>query len=164
MAGTVRKRIRTSGKGGAARTTWLADYVDQNGKRHNRTFATRRAADAFLLAAQGEVRDGLHTPDADSITVADAVKLWLRYCEGEGRERGSLRTYGQYCRLYIMPLLGGRKLSRLNAPLVQAFRDEILIRTSRDRAKAVLSALKSILANAQRRGLVAGGGVPSAVG
>jgi len=155
MAGTVRKRTRTNGKGEVIRTTWLADYVDQNGKRHNRTFTTKKAADAFLLVAKGEVRDGLHTPDADSITVGDAVKLWLRYCEGEGRERSSLRTYGQHSRLYLVPLLGGRKLSRLNAPLIQAFRDELLARTSRSRAKAVLSALKSILTDAQRRGLVA---------
>jgi integrase len=154
MAGTVRKRIRTNSKN-EARSTWLADYIDQNGKRHNRTFDRKKDADAFLLVARGEVRDGLHTPDVDSITVAEAVKLWLRYCEGEGHERGSLRTYGQYVRLYIEPLLGNRKLSRLTAPLVQAFRDELLTRTSRDRAKAVLTALKSTLADAQRRGLVA---------
>src|SRR5262245_12153427 len=101
MAGTVRKRTRTNNKGEVIRVTWLADYVDQNGKRHNRTFTTRKAADAFLLIAKGEVRDGLHTPDVDSITVGEAAKLWLRYCEGEGRERSSLRTYEQYCRLYI---------------------------------------------------------------
>jgi integrase len=153
MAGSVRKRIRTNSKG-KPRTTWLADYIDQNGKRHNRTFDLKKDAEAFLLVACGEVRDGLHTPDADSVTVAEAAKLWLRYCEGEGRERGSLRTYGQYVRLYIEPLLGNRKLSRLTAPLIQAFRDELLTKTSRDRAKAVLTALKGIIADAQRRGLV----------
>jgi integrase len=154
MAGTVRKRIRATSKG-ETRVTWLADYTDQLGKRHNRTFKTRREADAWLLTVRSEVRDGLHTPDADSITIAEAAALWLTYCDGEGCEAGSLRTYGQYCRLYIGPLLGKQKLSRLNAPLVQAFRDKLLTMTSRNRAKAALSALKGILADAQRRGYVA---------
>jgi integrase len=115
MAGTVRKRMRTNGKGEAC-STWLADYTDHNGKRHNRTFARRKDADAFLLVARGEVRDGLHTPDADSITVTEAAQLWLQYCRVEGREAGTLRLYAQYVRLYIAPLIGNRKLSRLTAP------------------------------------------------
>ena len=32
MAGTVRKRTRTDGKG-ETKTTWLADYFDQHGTR-----------------------------------------------------------------------------------------------------------------------------------
>jgi integrase len=155
MAGTVRKRVRTSGKGGAVRTTWLADYVDQNGKRHNRTFATRKAADAFLLMAKGEVRDGLHTPDADSITVAEAAELWLKYCQVEKREAGTLRLYAQYARLHINPLIGSRKLSRLTAPVVQNFRDAVLQRNSRRQAKGVLCALKGILKDSMRRGYLA---------
>jgi integrase len=154
MAGTVRKRVRSSRLGGE-KATWVADYIDQHGKRHNRTFDRKKDAEGFLLVAKGEVRDGLHTPDADSITVEKASELWLRYCEGEGRERGSLRVYEQYRRLHIVPMIGDRKLSRLTTPLVQAFRDELLTRTTRNRAKAVLSALKSILSEAQRRGLVA---------
>jgi hypothetical protein len=38
---SVRKRVQ------GAKTTWLTDYVDQEGKRHNKTFTTRRAAEAF---------------------------------------------------------------------------------------------------------------------
>src|SRR6516162_4191798 len=108
MAGTVRKRTRTNRKG-ETRTTWLADYTDQLGRRHNHTFATQRGVKAWLLTVRGDVRDGLHTPDADSITIAEAAERWLRYCQSEKLERGSLRGYESYVRLYLVPVLGHRK-------------------------------------------------------
>ena len=74
--GHIRKRTWTTG--GEARTAWLADYVDQNGARRRKTFTTRKAAEAWLVAARGEVARGTHTPESTSITVAEAAALWLK--------------------------------------------------------------------------------------
>ena len=41
---TVRKRTWKSG--GETKTAWIADYFDQNGKRHIKTFDTKIAARA----------------------------------------------------------------------------------------------------------------------
>jgi integrase len=41
---TVRKRTWRSGS--ETKTAWIADYFDQNSKRHLKTFATKKAADA----------------------------------------------------------------------------------------------------------------------
>jgi integrase len=153
MAGTVRKRIRRN-RQGEVHTTWLADYTDQSSKRHNRTFATQRAARDWLLTACGEVRDGLHTPDADSITVAEAAEIWLAQCERDELEHGTVRVYEQYVRLYIDKLLGAKKLSRLTTPVITAFRDALFDQTSRERTRKVISALRLILTEMQRRGLV----------
>ena len=47
------------------------------------------------------------------------------------------------------------KLARLSAPLGEKFRDDLLGKLSRPMAKKVLGSLKSIVTEAQRRGLVA---------
>ena len=149
----VRKRTWTSGKG--KQTAWVADYFDKDGKRHIKTFAREREAKAWLVAAQGEVARGVHTPENASITVAEAAELWVGKGELEKLERSTLRQYRNHVDLHIVPLIGATRLARLTAPAVEAFRDGLLRKGSRPMARKVLASLKSILGEAQRRGLVA---------
>jgi hypothetical protein len=79
MAGTMAKVRRRSWKTGeAVKTAWVADYLDQAGKRHLKTFATRKAADAWLVGTRHEISQGVHTPTSDSITVGEAGDLSWR--------------------------------------------------------------------------------------
>ena len=73
----------------------------------------------------------------------------------EDLERSTLRQYGNHVKLHITPLIGNVKLARLSTPAVEGFRDELLKKCSRAMARKVLASLKSILGEAQRRGLVA---------
>src|SRR5262249_1345899 len=125
MAGTVRKRVWTTCTG-EEKVAWVVDYRDQHGKRHIKTFVRRREADAGLVTVLPEVRDGIHTPEAASITVKEAAERWLKECRREGREAGTLRTYEQYVWLYIVPLLGHYRLARLTTPIVKDFRNSLL--------------------------------------
>ena len=106
MAGTVRKRTWTTRKG-ETKAAWQAVYFDQNRKRHARQFTTRPAADTWLTRTNGDVAAGIHTPDANSITVKEAAQLWLTRRESKRLERGSLRTYHGYV-THIVPLIGHR--------------------------------------------------------
>jgi integrase len=151
---TVRKRSwKTSG--GGAKTAWVADYFDQGGQRHLKTFATKKAADAWLVTTRHEVARGMHTPENASITVAEAAQLWIRRGEVEQLERSTLAKYRNHVELHISPFLGNLKLARLSPPMVEQFRDDLLGRVSWAMARKVLTSLKSILAEANRRGLVA---------
>jgi integrase len=123
--------------------------------RHRRTFDTKTAADDWLTTARSEVKAGIHTPDAKSVTVREAARLWLQARTANGLERGSLRAYEQYVRLYTNRHLGAVKLSRLTTPMVAAFRNTLLKETSRHRARKVLSALRLTLNEMQCTGLVA---------
>jgi integrase len=154
MAGKVRKRTWST-RDGEVKTAWIADYYDQHRKRRQRTFPSKGAAEDWLDNAKIEVKTGVHTPDAGSITVKEAAELWLAQCESDGLERGTVRVYGQYTRLYIIKLIGAKKLSQLTTPTVVSFREAVVRRTSRQRARKVLSALKLLLAEMQRAGLVA---------
>jgi integrase len=157
---TVRKRVRTAANG-EEKTAWVADYFDQHRKRHLKTFATKKAAAAWLVETQGEVTRGTHTPERASINVWEAAQLWLERGKVEALEKGTMRGYGAVVRLHIGPTLGAVKLAQLSTPQLEAWRDRLLAGTAhkkplnRSRARKVLSVLKAILSEAQRRGLVA---------
>jgi integrase len=148
-------RKRTWKSGGEEKTAWVADYFDQAGKRHIKTFSTKKAADGWLVKTRGEVQRGVHSPENTSITVAEAAQLWLDKGELEKLERSTLRQYRNHVMLHINPLLGGEKLARLSSPMIESFRDALLAKCSRAMARKVLASVKSILNEAQRRGLVA---------
>src|SRR5690348_4552582 len=104
---SIRKRTLPSGT-----AAWQVDYRDGGGKRRHKQFATKRAADAFMVKARGEVVAGIHTADSASITVSEAADLWLARCERDQLEETTLRSYREHIRLHIVPRIGAVKLSR----------------------------------------------------
>src|SRR6516164_4144445 len=101
---TVRKRTWTTAKG-EQRSAWVADYFDQNHKRHEKAFPTKKAAKAWLVKAQGEVSRGIHTPERNSITLAEAAARWLErgQAEAAGEEHAAQLRAGR------APLCGSRR-------------------------------------------------------
>ncbi|AWN47629.1 site-specific integrase [Methylobacterium terrae] len=155
---TVRKRTLPSGK-----VAWLAGYTDGGGKRRFKQFATKKEAEAYLLQARSQVASGVHTPDSVSPTVAEAAELWLQRCERDKLEATTLRQYRTHVNLHIVPRIGATKLSRLTAPGVNAFVDQLLADgRSREMCRRVLVSLSAIVTEAQRRGLVTVNNVRSA--
>jgi integrase len=146
---SVRKR-----KWGEGKEAWIVDYTDQNGERHIRTFDRKKDADEYHATVKVDVRQGVHTAPSKSISVAEAADDWIAYIEREGRERSTLDQYRQHVRLHINPLIGRKKLTELTTPGVNAFRDALLEKLSRPMARKVLTSLKSLLRDAQRRGNV----------
>src|SRR6516162_2913531 len=152
---TVRKRVRTAANG-EDKAVWVADYFDQHRKRHLKTFATKKTAQAWLVETQGEVARGVHTPERQSINVHEAAQLWLKRGAVEGLERSTLKSYDTLVRLHIGPSkIGNVKLASLSTPMIEEWRDQLVAKLSRRLARTVLWTLKSILSEAQRRGLVA---------
>jgi integrase len=151
---SVRKRKWITRKG-EVKEAWIVDYADQGGQRTIKTFEKKKEADAYLTTVKHEVKEGIHTPIAKSITVVKAAEDWLAYVRGEGRERSTLEQYEQHVRLHIRPRIGNEKLARLTTPRIQALRDELIKSMSRPMARKVLKSLKAILKDAKRRGNVA---------
>jgi integrase len=146
--------IRKRDQGG--QTRWLVDYRDGAGARRFRQFVTRRAAEAFSVQARSEVTAGTHTPDSVSITVKEAADLWLARCERDGLEPTTTDAYRQHLDLHILPRIGVVRLSRLTAPAVNAFRDQLLDDgRSRDMTRRVLASLAALVDEARVRGLTA---------
>lgn len=139
---------------GAAKTAWLVDYRDQSGKRRAKQFARKKDAEEYALRTQNEVRQGTHTHDRDSITMAVAAKMWLSAAEAEGLERSTTKRYRELAQLHIQPKFGGLRLTALTKPMVQDFRLELLQTKSRAMASKILRALSAILSNAMEIGAI----------
>jgi len=153
MASVYKRTWR--GEDGKERVRWVAAYRDQDGRRHNKGFVTRKDAKTFLTLVEGEIVRGIHTPEHASITAAKAVDLWLTRGELERLERSTLRQYRNHVRLHIVPLIGSVKLAKLLSPVIQLFRDKLLETRSRATSRKILASLKSIIGEAMRRRLVA---------
>ena len=151
---SIRKRAWRSN--GVERTAWIVDYFDQAGKRHLKTFGTKKEADAWAVTALHEVRQGIHTPASSSVTVSDVTELWIVDCEANGLEYGTIKQRREHLKLHIAPFLGREKLSALSTPRVHQF-DADLRDNGRSLAmrRKVLTNLKTILSFAQSKGLVA---------
>ena len=152
---SVRKRT-WKGPNGELKEAWVVDYVDQGGDRHIKTFARKKEADAFHATVGVAVREGTHTADRKSVSMAHAAELWLKSCENAGLERATLDLYRQHVARHINPIIGTLRLSRLTAPMVRAFEDQLLEQgRSVAMVRKVRCSLGALLADAQERGLVA---------
>lgn len=150
---SVRKRQWTGPKG-EAKEGWQADYIDSKGKRRRKMFARKKDADAFLLTARTEVREGVHVADAETVTVEQAGKLWLKSGEAGGLERTTLDQRRQHLELHIVPIIGEVRLNKLTVPGVRDFQDKLRAQgRSAAMLKRVTVSLGSIFADAQDRGL-----------
>lgn len=146
----IRKRTLPSGK-----IAWLAEYRDGDGKRRFKQFVRKKDADDFLLTVRGEVRQGVHVAESESVTVKKAGDLWLAAVDARGLERTTANQYRQHVDLHIVPFIGATKLSRLNIASVRAFEDKLRAEgRSPAMVRKVLVSLGSLLADAQDRGLV----------
>src|SRR5258708_24474980 len=124
MIMSVRKRTWSNAKG-EPEEAWIVDYVDQKGKRHIKTFAKKKPADAYHATVTVEVREGRHTADSQSITVAEAGRHWIKTGEGNSLERATLDEYQRHLDMHIVPYLGNVKLSKLTTPMVSEFRTKL---------------------------------------
>lgn len=146
---SVRKRTLPSGE-----TRWLVDYKDLHGVRRARQFSTKKEAVDFETKVRADIAAGVHVADTASITVREAADLWLQRAQTEALEASTVKQYREHIDIHIIPRLGGSKLSRLTKPAVENFRDQLLETRSRALTRKVLTSLKGILNEAQRRGLI----------
>ncbi|THK35624.1 site-specific integrase [Ensifer sp. MPMI2T] len=151
---SVRKRRWKDAKG-VEKEAWVVDYVDAKGVRRMKTFKLKKQADSFAATASVEVREGVHVADSATITIEEAGKLWLRSGDAAGLERTTMDQRRQHLNLHIVPLAGAVKLTKVTAPWVRSFQDELREKgRSAAMIKRITVSLGSILADAQGRGLV----------
>lgn len=151
---TIKKRIWKN-RHGERKEAWQLRYVDAQGVERSKQFAKKGDASAYLRKIGWELSQGTHTPDSTSITISRAADLWLNTARSKGLERSTMKQYDEWVRLHINPLLGDRKLSQLTMPMVEAFKDCLLETRSPAMVGKILGGLSSLIAECQRRGLIA---------
>src|SRR5215469_17546762 len=103
---SIRKR-----KFGSDKEAWIVDYRDQHGKRHLKTFPTKKAAEAWKVNALHEVQRGIHTAASVSKTVEEAWRLWMADCEANNLEFGTIRQRRQHLKHHVLPFIGHFRLA-----------------------------------------------------
>ncbi len=147
-------RERTWTTKGVVKTAWVCDYVDQKGKRHLKTFRTKKEAEAFDSQSHIEVMGRVHVADADTVTVKKAAEFWLSECDG-ALERSTVDQYKQHVELHINPFIGKKRLNEISVPEIRNFLDALKTEgRSAAMVRAVRVSLGSLLSDAQERGLV----------
>jgi integrase len=150
----VRKRTWKTATG-ETKEAWVVDYYDATRKRRFETFERKKDADARAATVKVELRQGVHTPNSASVTIAEAGALWIKSCNGRKLERTTIRDYELSLRLHIEPFIGAVKLSQLAVPTVRAFEDAL---RDAGRSPAMVRrarvALSTLVSDAMERGLV----------
>ena len=152
MAKIVERKWR--GADGTERRGWQVDFVDQHGKRQRKQFQRRKDADAFLVTARAQVQVGTFTPDSTSATIGEACDLWVERAKAEGLERNTREQYRIQVNHLLAVIDRNTKLSRMTRARCEQARDDLLKAHSRGTARKVVQALRMVLADAKRRGLV----------
>jgi integrase len=150
---TVTKRVWTDANG-HRKEAWRISYKDASGTRRHVQRRTKKEADSYALTVEMEKRLGVHVPDADSLTISDAVRIWLGTAEADGCDRGTLKSYKEIAKRHIVPLIGDKKLTRVTAPEVVAFKEALVRTRSHAMTTKAVRHLSMILGEAVRRGLV----------
>ena len=122
---SVRKREWVTRKG-EQKTAWVADFVDNAGRRQIRTFAQKKKADAFYNQVRVDINAGTHVAIDGDLTVADAADKWINGVAAEGRERSTIRMYRFHVKNHIAARIGSLKLAKLTRGHIQQLRDDIL--------------------------------------
>lgn len=163
---SIRKRKWTSG--GKEKEAWVLDYVDQRGKRRQKTYATQKKAKEEETRILSEISLGRHVADRDSITIEQASKIWISSWEGESLEESSTTRYMAVLNNNVLPFVGNRSLNRFSIQDVIAFQDELKTtpcppdhpdprmrgrKRSRDAVRRAAMVLGAIFAAAELRGL-----------
>jgi integrase len=158
---TVRKRKWMHN--GAEREAWVVTYTDQGGTRRLKTFDRKKDADAFRLNAEIELQQGVHVADAATVTVSEALDMFLTEADRRAGDGDVRRSTAYAWRLmadkHVRPYLGAVKLNRLSVPMVQEWLEQLAFREREKRGRAslekALQVLRLALAEMQRRGRVA---------
>jgi integrase len=122
---SVRKREWVTRKG-EQKTAWVADFVDNAGRRQIRTFAQKKKADAFHDKVRTDINTGVHVTVDPDLTVLGAAEKWIKDVAANGAERSTIRQYLFHVKVHIAPRVGLQKLARLTVEHVKHLRNDLL--------------------------------------
>ena len=110
---------------------WVADYVDQWGKRHrerpNGPFENKaqqkRAAQTLLKKRLDEVDRNSYTPLSDRLTFGELADRFL--ASKINIRATTRRSYVSLIELYLKPIFGGKRIDQISAADIERFRNQL---------------------------------------
>jgi integrase len=119
----IRKREWTTK--GETKEAWIVEYRDAKKKKHIKTFERKKDAELWAAKTKIDVKDGLHTPDGNTVTVAEAGELWIEGRRKAGIEPTTLEQYRIILDRHIKPFIGHMKLTQLTTAKIRTFEERL---------------------------------------
>ena len=136
------------------RGRYVVDYRDGAGIRRWVTCRTRQEADDVLAAKVRESRQPTRPVGDPNITLAAYSERWLGQLAASLKPR-TIATYGDACRLHLLPHLGGVKVRLLHKGQVKALLAEKLTGgLSRGTVRIIHATLRALLNAAVDDGII----------
>jgi integrase len=126
-----------------------AEWRDAGGTRRRKTFGTLREAKTHLKTVATS-----RAPNPRDLTVTQAGSAWIALCRARGLERSTIDAYERHFRIHIAPRLGQKKIIDLTAPMIEAFKTDLISVLSLELTHAVLASLKMSLTHAASHGWI----------
>jgi integrase len=134
------------------RGRWEADFRDQNGKRKQKHFDTKKEAEDWLLEKLGKVRKGTYVSDSKA-TIGEKADEWHdRKKATKGYRYITLKNWEIHIRDFIKPELGGLSIQQATMKVIEMASLKWAERSSANNANMVLKTLTAIFFLAQRYG------------
>jgi integrase len=141
---------------GAEREAWILDYVDQAGKRRQKTFQKKKVADKGRQKIKAEIEGGTHVHSRDAVTFAEAVEAYIGDIErrnhiGDKMTGSTFYTKRGLCRNHLIPQLGGKLLTGLDRGCLQDIINGLANKLQKSTVAGFASEIMLILTFAVRR-------------
>jgi integrase len=151
------RKVTWRNAGGKVSQRFQLTYMDANGNRSRKQFATKAGADAERVRIESEIRDGQHVSDSSSKTVKDGCEAWLLHKENlvrlGKRERVTARHYRTHIERHLeQHAIATMWLNRLTSPDVQKFVEDLENTLSHALAVKVYATLRMSLSYCRLRG------------
>lgn len=108
---------------------WVAEYTDAAGKRHRITpkSGLKRDADVAARKIERDLDDGTHVPKSETVTMVEAVRLYLADCDKQVEYRlmtkSTRATYASGCKR-MLKVFAGRMLTDISQLKAQQLIDD----------------------------------------
>lgn len=125
----IRKITHPARQDGSRKVSWRATWAGPDGDRQSKNFETQRDAKAWLVSISAGLVGG-----SSQMTVIQMAETHIAYFHGlvrsGDRRSGTIDGYQSLLDTHVRPHpIGQKRLSQLRAPDVQAFLDDIVMKT-----------------------------------
>lgn len=104
------------------RGRWVVDFRDQHGRRHWKSYRTKKAADDAAAKLHNEVKDHTYVNPTTLPTFAEVATWWL---EGKRDHPASTVGYWQgHIERHFLPTFGALRVDKVTPRLIETFRNE----------------------------------------
>jgi integrase len=135
---------------GEKRECWVVRYTDKSGKKHLKTFESKKNADSFRNKISFDLERGEHIGSSGDMKFNDVLEPFLRHCEarvavGNDLRGQTLRTWRRLIKKSIQPKFGSYRLRDVTLREMQAWFDALVLDETRPIKRASLELRLTIL-------------------